>query len=74
MINIPSAHNHFMYPYWLKISNPSRHRFVITFNKLSISTSLARQASHQDVDPINPFPSPQGTQCNGYHYFIRRED
>jgi hypothetical protein len=47
-----------MYPYWLKISNPSIHRFTTTFNKLSNVTSPARQATHQDVDSTNDFPSP----------------
>jgi hypothetical protein len=34
-----------MYPDWLKRSNPSSHRFMTTFNKLSNATSPARQAN-----------------------------
>jgi hypothetical protein len=26
------------------------------------------------LNPANAFPSPLGTQCNGYHCFLRRED
>jgi hypothetical protein len=40
---------------------------VTTFNKLSSATSPTRQAAHQDADSTNAFPSPLGTQCNGYH-------
>jgi hypothetical protein len=58
---------------WLKIQ-PFQHRFVTTFNKLSNTTSPARQATHQDADSTNAFPSPPGTQCNGDHCFLRRED
>jgi hypothetical protein len=50
------------------------NRFVIDFHKLSSATSPARQAAHQDVDSTNAFPSPPETQCNGYHFFLRRED
>jgi hypothetical protein len=71
---IPSAHSHLMYPDWLKRSNPSSHRFVTTFNKLSNTTSPARQATHQDSDSTNASPSPPGTQRNGDHFFLRRED
>jgi hypothetical protein len=59
---------------WLNIFNPSNNRFVTTFNKLSNTTSLARQATHQDSDSTNTFPSPLGTQRNGDHFFLRRED
>jgi hypothetical protein len=38
------------------------------------ATSPTRQASHQDADSTNAFPSPSGTQRNGYHLFLRRED
>jgi hypothetical protein len=47
---------------------------VTTFNKLSNATSPARKATHQDSDSTNAFPSPLGTQCNGDHFFLRRED
>jgi hypothetical protein len=50
------------------------NRFVIDFHKLSSATSPARQAAHQDADSTNAFPSPLGTQRNGYHCFLRRED
>jgi hypothetical protein len=36
--------------------------------------SPAIQATHQDADPTNAFPSPSETQRNGDHYFLRRED
>jgi hypothetical protein len=36
--------------------------------------SPAIQAAHQDADPANAFPSPLGTQRNGDHCFLRRED
>ena len=39
------------------------------FHKLSNVTSPARQA-----DSTNAFPSPPGTQRNGDHCFLRRED
>ena len=71
---IPSTHSHLMQVDWLKRSNPSSHRFVTTFNKPSNAMSPTRQATHQDVDPTNDFPSPLGTQRNGYHCFLRRED
>ena len=66
-VKIPSAHNNIMYPDWLKRSNPSNHRFVTTFNKLSNTTSPIRQAAHQDAYSTNTFPSPWSTQQNGYH-------
>jgi hypothetical protein len=59
-----------MYSDWLKISNPSNHMLVIAFHK----PSSARQATHQDLDSANAFSSPQGTQRNGDHCFLRRED
>jgi hypothetical protein len=62
-----------MYLDSLKSSNPSNHMFVTTFNKLSSATSPTRQAVHQDADSTNAFPSPPGTQHNGYHCFLRRE-
>jgi hypothetical protein len=34
--------------------------FVTTFNKLSNTTSPTRQATHQDADSTNAFPSPPG--------------
>jgi hypothetical protein len=52
----------------------SSHRFVTYFHKLSSVTSPARQATHQDADSTNAFPSPPGTQRNGDHCFLRRED
>jgi hypothetical protein len=55
---IPSAHSHLMYPDWLKRFNPSSHRFVTAFNKLSNATSPTRQAAHQDSDSANASPSP----------------
>jgi hypothetical protein len=53
---------------------PRQQQVVTTFNKLSNTTSPARQATHQDSDSTNAFPSPLGTQCNGDHCFLRRED
>jgi hypothetical protein len=50
------------------------NRFVTNFHKLSSTTSPARQAAHQDADSANVFPSPPGTQHNGDHCFLRRED
>ena len=44
------------------------------FHKLSSATSPARQAAHQDADSTNAFLSPLGTQRNGDHCFLRRED
>jgi hypothetical protein len=38
------------------------------------TTSPTRQATHQDADSTNAFPSPPGTQHNGDHFFLRRED
>jgi hypothetical protein len=73
-MKIPSAHSHLKYPDWLKRSKPSSHRFVTDFHKLSSVTSPTRQAAHQDADSTNVFPSPLGTQRNGDHYFLRRED
>ena len=73
-VNIPSAHKHLMQPDWLKSSNPSNHMFVTTFNKLCNATSPIRQATHQDADSTNVFPSSTGTQCNGDHFFLRRVD
>jgi hypothetical protein len=43
-------------------------------NKLSNTTSPTRQATHQDADSTNDFPSPPGTKNNGYHFFLMRED
>jgi hypothetical protein len=45
-----------------------------TFNKLSHATSPARQADRQDSDSTIAFPSPPGTQRNGDHCFLRRDD
>jgi hypothetical protein len=59
---------------WLKRFNPTNNRFMTTFNKLSNATSPARQATHQDSDSTNTFPSPPRTQRNGDHCFLRRED
>jgi hypothetical protein len=70
--NIPSTHHPLMYPNLL--NGLSLNRFVTNFHKLSSATSPARQAAHQDADSTNAFPSPPGTQCNGYHCFLRRED
>jgi hypothetical protein len=63
-----------MYQDWLKISNPSSHRFVTTFNKLRSATSPTRQPTHQDADSVNSFSTHSGTQHNGNHFFLRRED
>jgi hypothetical protein len=63
-----------MYLDWLKISNPSNHMLMIAFHKPSNATSPVRQATHQDLDSTNAFYSPLGTQRNGYHFFLRRED
>jgi hypothetical protein len=73
-VNIPSTYRNLMYPDWLKSSNPSSHMFVTTFNKLCSAISPTRQAAHQGADSTNIFPSPPGTQCNGDHFFLRRED
>jgi hypothetical protein len=59
---------------WLKRFNPSNNRFVTTFHKPSSAMSPARQATHQDSDSTNASPSPPGTQRNGDHFFLRRED
>jgi hypothetical protein len=69
---IPSAHCPLMYLDLL--NNLSLNRFMTDFHKLSSATSLARQATHQDADSTNAFPSPPGTQRNGDHCFLRRED
>jgi hypothetical protein len=50
------------------------NKFVTDFHKLSSATSPARQAPHQDADSANAFPSLPGTQRNGDHLFLRRED
>jgi hypothetical protein len=50
------------------------NRFMTDFHKLSSVTSPVRQATHQDANSTNTFPSPPGTQHNGYHCFLRRED
>ena len=73
-VKIPSAQNNLMYPECLKISNPSIHMCVIAFHKPSSTTSPAMQAAHQDSDSPNAFSSPLGTQRNGDHCFLRRED
>ena len=70
--NIPSAHHRLMYLNFL--NSLILNRFMIDFHKLISAMSPARQADHQDADSTNPFPSPLGTQCNGDHYFLRRED
>jgi hypothetical protein len=48
-----------MYPEWLKSSNPSSHRFMTTFNKLSNTTSPTREAAHQDAIQQTLFPLPR---------------
>jgi hypothetical protein len=50
------------------------NRFMTNFQKLSIVMSPTRQATHQDADSTNDFPSPPRTQGNGDHLFLRRED
>jgi hypothetical protein len=42
---------------WLNGSNPSNNRFITTFNKLSRTTSSARQATHQGSDSTKASPS-----------------
>jgi hypothetical protein len=61
-----------MYPDWLKISNPSSHRFVTTFNKLSNTTSPARQAAHQDADSTNTFSLSPGNSTQ-WRPFLPKE-
>jgi hypothetical protein len=46
---------------WLNGSNPSNNRFITTFNKLSRTTSSARQATHQGSDSTKASPSSMGT-------------
>jgi hypothetical protein len=58
----------------VKKSNPSNIKFATTFHKPSSATSPTRQATHQGSDSTNASPSPTGTQCNGDHFFLRRED
>jgi hypothetical protein len=41
---------------WLNRSNPSNNRFITTFNKLSRTTSSARQATHQGSDSTKASP------------------
>jgi hypothetical protein len=42
----------------VKRSNPSSHRLMTTFNKLSNTISRTWQATHEDADSTNVFPSP----------------
>jgi hypothetical protein len=60
--------------HWLNRFNPANNRFMTTFHKPSSTTSPARQAAHQDSDSTNASLSPPRTQCNGDHFFLRRED
>jgi hypothetical protein len=69
---IPSSHHPLMYLNFL--NNLSFNRFMTDFHKLSNATSPTIQEAHQDADSANAFPSPLGTQCNGDHFFLRRED
>jgi hypothetical protein len=44
---------------------------MTTFHRPSNTNSPTRHATHQDSDLENTFPSSLGTQCNGYHFFLR---
>jgi hypothetical protein len=59
---------------WWNRFNPASNRFVTVFHRPSNTTSPTRHATHQDSDSENTFPSSLGTQCNGYHCFLRGED
>jgi hypothetical protein len=48
--------------------------FLIAFNKPSNATYTKRKAAHQGSNSTNNFPSLPKNQCNGYHFFLRRED
>jgi hypothetical protein len=65
---IPFAPRHLMYPDLLNKFNPTNNKLMTSFHN---ATSPARQVVHQDSIA---FPSPPGTQPNGYHCFLRRED
>jgi hypothetical protein len=67
---IPSAHGHL----WVNRFNPTNNRFVIAFHKRSNMTSPTMQVAHQESVTTIAFPSPPGTQRNGDHSFLRRED
>jgi hypothetical protein len=56
------------------LNNINFNRFMTDFHKLSSVMSPTLQAANQDPDPTNDFPSPSGTQRNGDHFFLRRED
>jgi hypothetical protein len=47
---IPPTLRKIMQLYWLNRSNPSNNRFITSFNKLSMTTSSARQVAHQGLD------------------------
>jgi hypothetical protein len=47
---------------------------MTTLKNIRNVNSPTRQATHQDADSTNSFPSPLGTQHNGYNLFLRRED
>ena len=69
---IPSAHLPLMQLNLLNSLN--LNRFMTDFHKLSNATSPTRQTTHQDSDSTIAFPSPPGTQRNGDHLFLRREE
>jgi hypothetical protein len=56
------------------LNNLSLNKFLTYFHKLNNAMSPTIQAAHQDADTTNAFPSPPGTQRNGDHFFLRRED
>ena len=56
------------------LNSLSFNRLMIDFHKISSAMSPTIQATHQDADPTNAFPSPPRTQHNGDHCFLRRED
>jgi hypothetical protein len=45
---------------------------MAAFHRTSNTTSPTRHTTHQDLDSENYFPSSLETQCNGYHFFLRR--
>jgi hypothetical protein len=69
---IPSAHLPLMQLNLL--NNLIFKRFMTDFHKLISVMSPTIQAAYPDADLANAFPSPPGTQRNGDHFFLRRED
>jgi hypothetical protein len=69
---IPSSHHPLIYLNLL--NNLNLNWFMTDFHKLSNAMSPARQATHQDADSTNAFPSPPRNQRNEDHCFLRMED